>query len=153
LAAAIHDVTGDGVVMVDADLQDPRHSILELLANHDQGYDVLYAQNASREQHGNLRACYFLIYRIRVMPAQIRMPFDTGDFALLVKFGRGPNRSDSPTTRRSGEFDIQIYSISRSTGDSRPRPAMVPKSARVVGNQTHLNGVAWRPRSLTCQQA
>ena len=47
LTAGLDHATGDAVVVIDADLQDPPELIPELLKNLNDGYDVIYAKRTS----------------------------------------------------------------------------------------------------------
>jgi polyisoprenyl-phosphate glycosyltransferase len=83
LGAALDHVTGDAVVFMDADLQDEPEVIPELLRQYEAGADVVYARRASREEGLLLRAAYKLYYRIVTSLAEVPLPLDSGDFALL----------------------------------------------------------------------
>jgi len=85
LTAALDHVTGDVAVVMDADLQDAPEVIPRMLQHYREGYDVVYAQRASRPEGPFLRACYLLFYRILAALAEVRLPLDSGDFALLSR--------------------------------------------------------------------
>ncbi|MCB1035598.1 MAG: glycosyltransferase family 2 protein [Acidobacteria bacterium] len=85
LSAALDHVDGDVVVLMDGDLQDPPEEVHRFLAKHDEGYDVVYAVRRDRKESWVLRACYFLFYRLIAMVSDIRLPLDSGDFALLSR--------------------------------------------------------------------
>jgi len=85
LTAALDHITGDVAVVMDADLQDAPEVIPIMLQHYRQGYDVVYAQRASRPEGPFLRACYFLFYRTLAALAEVRLPLDSGDFALLSR--------------------------------------------------------------------
>ncbi len=60
--------TGDAVVLIDADLQDPPEVILEMLAKWREGYEVVYAIRAERKgetwfKEFTAKAFYRIIYR------------------------------------------------------------------------------------------
>src|SRR5690349_21484156 len=50
LTAALDHVTGDAVMVMDADLQDPPEAIPLFLEQHRQGYDVVYATRVNRKE-------------------------------------------------------------------------------------------------------
>ena len=50
VAAGLRHATGRAVVVMDADLQDPPELLEQLLARWREGYEVVYAQRASRER-------------------------------------------------------------------------------------------------------
>jgi dolichol-phosphate mannosyltransferase len=85
LSAALAHVTGDAVVFMDGDLQDPPEAIPRLLEEHLKGFDVVYVRRIRRKEGWLLRLCYFLFYRIMAAVATIRLPVDAGDFALLSR--------------------------------------------------------------------
>ena len=85
LTAALDHVTGDAVVVMDADLQDAPELIPVMVEHFRSGYDVVYAQRASRREGPFLRMCYFLYYRFLANVAEVRLPLDAGDFALLSR--------------------------------------------------------------------
>jgi glycosyltransferase involved in cell wall biosynthesis len=85
LTAALDHITGDVAVVMDADLQDAPEVIPIMLQHYREGYDVVYAQRASRPEGTLLRACYFLFYRTLAALAEVQLPLDSGDFALLSR--------------------------------------------------------------------
>jgi polyisoprenyl-phosphate glycosyltransferase len=85
LSAAFDFVSGDVVIAMDGDLQDRPEVIPDLLAKHQEGYDVVYVQRTKRKESLLLRASYFLFYRMLASLADIRLPLDSGDFALLSR--------------------------------------------------------------------
>lgn len=85
LSAAFDYATGDVVVVLDGDLQDPPEAIPLLLEAHQNGFDVVYARRVARKESWLLRACYFLFYRMIAMLSNLRLPLDAGDFSLLSR--------------------------------------------------------------------
>lgn len=85
ITAALDHVRGDVVVVMDADLQDIPEAIPRLLERHRAGFDVVYAVRAKRKEHPVMRACYSLFYRVSRFLADIDVPLDAGDFALLSR--------------------------------------------------------------------
>lgn len=82
-SAAIDYATGDAVVLMDGDLQDEPEFIPELLKRHQAGADVVYARRASRQEGVALRFTYKLFYRLMSALAEVDLPLDSGDFALI----------------------------------------------------------------------
>ncbi|MDD2922628.1 MAG: glycosyltransferase family 2 protein [Anaerolineales bacterium] len=75
---------GDAIIIIDADLQDPPETILELAKKWKEGYEVVYAVRAEREgetwfKKFTAAAFYRLIYSI----TDVKIPVDTGDFRLM----------------------------------------------------------------------
>jgi glycosyltransferase involved in cell wall biosynthesis len=84
LSAGLDYTTGDAVVPIDADLQDPPELIAELVAKWREGYDVVLATRRSRQGESwakrfTANAFYQIIDRISHVP----IPRDTGDFRLI----------------------------------------------------------------------
>lgn len=85
LTAALDNVNGDVVVVMDGDLQDPPEVIPQFIRQYQKGFDVVYAQRIARKEVWLLRFFYYLFYRGLVLFSNIRMPLDAGDFALLSR--------------------------------------------------------------------
>ena len=85
LSAALDQVTGDALVLMDGDLQDAPEEIPRLLACHRDGYDVVYAQRQRRKENLLLRVAYFIFYRLIASMSRTRLPLDSGDFSLMSR--------------------------------------------------------------------
>lgn len=86
LTAGLDHATGDAVVVIDADLQDPPELIPELVKYFREGYDVVYAQRISRSGEGIVkRSTAHLFYRLIRGFSRVKIPQDTGDFRLLSR--------------------------------------------------------------------
>lgn len=83
LSAALDQVTGDAVVLMDADLQDEPEIIPEFIRHHGAGADVVYARRATREEGWLLQFSYKVFYRVIASVSEVHLPRDAGDFALL----------------------------------------------------------------------
>jgi dolichol-phosphate mannosyltransferase len=84
ITAGLEHASGDAVVMIDADLQDPPELIPDMVARWRDGADVVYAVRQSRE--GETRMKLFtahVFYRLMARLAQIELPVDSGDFRLM----------------------------------------------------------------------
>jgi dolichol-phosphate mannosyltransferase len=77
--------SGDAVVLMDADLQDEPEVIPSFVSAYKAGADVVFARRASRDEGVVLRACYNLFYRLVGSVAEVPLPRDAGDFALMDK--------------------------------------------------------------------
>jgi glycosyltransferase involved in cell wall biosynthesis len=75
--------TGDAVVLMDGDLQDPPELIEKLYQHWQEGYDVVYGQRVSREAPPYMRFLYKAFYRLFRATSYVRVPVDAGDFSLL----------------------------------------------------------------------
>ena len=85
LTAALDHVTGDVVVLMDGDLQDPPEAIPLLLRTHREGYDVVYARRVKRKEGLLLRLAYASFYRVLARLSNVDLPVDSGDFGLMSR--------------------------------------------------------------------
>jgi dolichol-phosphate mannosyltransferase len=75
--------TGDAVVLLDGDLQDPPELIAQFVEHWQAGYDVVYGDRVKREATWFMGFAYRRFYRIFKKLAYIDVPLDAGDFSLL----------------------------------------------------------------------
>ena len=85
LSAALDYVDGDAVVLMDSDLQDEPERIPDFLAQQQAGYDVVYAERASRQEGFLHRAAYAIAYRMIARFSSVELPLDAGDFGLMTR--------------------------------------------------------------------
>ena len=84
ITAGLDFASGDAVVVMDADLQDPPSLIPEMVALYRQGYDVVSAQRVSREGEGLFkRATAALFYGLMRRAVDARLKPQVGDFRLF----------------------------------------------------------------------
>lgn len=83
LAAGLEHVTGDAVVIMDADLQDPPEVVPEFVSQWQAGYQVVYGVRRDRKEAWWKRAGYFAFYRMLARFAYLDIPLDSGDFCLM----------------------------------------------------------------------
>lgn len=83
LTAALDHTSGDAVVVMDGDLQDPPEAIPTFLEKYRQGFDVVCAKRMRRKEPWWFRLAYYLYYRLLARVASLPLPLDAGDFALL----------------------------------------------------------------------
>jgi polyisoprenyl-phosphate glycosyltransferase len=77
--------SGDAVIIMDADLQDPPEVALELIKRWEQGADIVYAKRRSYKTNPVKKIFGWAFYRILKYIANVEIPVDTGDFRLLSK--------------------------------------------------------------------
>ncbi|MGA7911286.1 MAG: glycosyltransferase family 2 protein [Candidatus Dormiibacterota bacterium] len=75
--------TGDAVVLMDGDLQDPPELIEKFYERWREGYDVVYGQRIGREAPRYMRFLYKAFYRLFRAASYVKVPVDAGDFSLL----------------------------------------------------------------------
>jgi dolichol-phosphate mannosyltransferase len=86
ISAGIDYATGDAVIVMDGDLQDPPEVIPEMLKLWESGHDVVYAHRRQREGESFFKkftaAAY---YRFLRSLTDVDIPLDTGDFRLMSR--------------------------------------------------------------------
>jgi polyisoprenyl-phosphate glycosyltransferase len=75
--------TGDVVVLLDGDLQDPPELIEDFYNKWKEGYDVVYGQRIKREGNRVLVKLYKIFYRIFRNLSYVPIPLDAGDFSMM----------------------------------------------------------------------
>ena len=75
--------SGDAVVLLDGDLQDPPELIEEFYKKWLEGYDVIYGTRTKREAPILIQIAYKLFYRIFHIMSYVKIPLDAGDFSLM----------------------------------------------------------------------
>jgi polyisoprenyl-phosphate glycosyltransferase len=84
VTAGLNFAQGRAVVILDADLQDPPELIFDMVAQWQQGFEVVYAQRLSRQRESWIkRGTAYAFYRILQTLADVDIPADTGDFCLM----------------------------------------------------------------------
>jgi len=77
--------TGDAVVLLDGDLQDPPEVLPSFFKKLSEGYDVVYAIRRHRKESIPKRIMYYLFYRLLRLVANISIPLDSGDFCVMSR--------------------------------------------------------------------
>jgi dolichol-phosphate mannosyltransferase len=75
--------TGDAVVLLDGDLQDPPELIARFVERWREGFDVVYGVRTAREATAFMQRAYKLFYRAFRRLSYVSVPLDAGDFGLL----------------------------------------------------------------------
>ena len=84
--AGLRYSTGDAVIVIDVDLQDPPELITEMIEKYREGFDVVYAQRRSRKGETLIkRVVANLGYPLINHIADVYIPPDTGDFRLMSR--------------------------------------------------------------------
>jgi glycosyltransferase involved in cell wall biosynthesis len=78
--------SGDAVVVMDCDLQDPPELIADLVTQWREGYDVVYAQRRTRAGETWAKKLWAgMAYRVINHIAEVEIPKNTGDFRLMSR--------------------------------------------------------------------
>ena len=84
VTAGMDYASGQAVIIMDADLQDPPEVALEMAAKWREGYEVVYAVREHRQGESWFkRASAAAFYRILRKLTKTDIPVDTGDFRLV----------------------------------------------------------------------
>jgi glycosyltransferase involved in cell wall biosynthesis len=86
ITAGVDHATGQAVVVMDADLQDPPEVVTEMIAKWRSGYDVVYAVRGKRlGETWFKRFTAAAFYRVLRPMIGISIPLDAGDFRLMSR--------------------------------------------------------------------
>ena len=84
--AGMAAATGDAVVVIDCDLQDPPELITEMVRHWREGFDVVYAQRRTREGETLPKRIVAAVgYRVIRRIGDVEIPSNTGDFRLMSR--------------------------------------------------------------------
>lgn len=84
LSAGIEYATGQAVIPIDADLQDPPELISEMVEKWQQGYKVVIATRSTRHGEGWIKkSTAHLFYSVIGSISKTPIPANTGDFRLM----------------------------------------------------------------------
>lgn len=75
--------TGDAVVLMDGDLQDPPEMIEQFFEQWQNGYQVVYGRRVKREASLFMNVAYKTFYKIFSKMSDITIPQNAGDFSLI----------------------------------------------------------------------
>ncbi len=85
LTAGYDIATGDAIITMDADLQDPPHLILEMIESWKKGNLIVYARRANRSDTFLKKYTALLYYKFLDYIADVKIPRNVGDFRLIDK--------------------------------------------------------------------
>jgi polyisoprenyl-phosphate glycosyltransferase len=84
--AGLDYASGEAVVLLDADLQDPLTVIHDMIDRYREGYDVAYGQRIARDgENWWKRFTAWLFYRLMRALVYKDLPVDAGDFRLISR--------------------------------------------------------------------
>ena len=84
VSAGLDYASGDAIIIIDADLQDPPEVIPEMAKKWKEGYDVVYGKRASRKGESRFKKwSASAYYKVLQKLAGDIFPRDTGDFRLV----------------------------------------------------------------------
>lgn len=86
IIAGLKYATGDLIIVMDADLQDPPELVPLMIEKWHQGYKVIYGIREERQENWLKKICYKLFYRLLLKLSPLKtIPLDAGDFCLMDK--------------------------------------------------------------------
>lgn len=83
VSAGLRYATGDAVIVMDADLQDPPEELDRFISKWREGYEVVYAVRKNRKESTLKRMAYKGFYRLLSRVSSHDIPLDSGDFCLM----------------------------------------------------------------------
>lgn len=86
ITAGMERASGDAIIVIDADLQDPPEVIPRMIDRWKAGYHVVYGVRSERKGETFFKnASAFVFYRLLQRLTEVQIPNDTGDFRLIDK--------------------------------------------------------------------
>lgn len=86
VSAGLTVVSGDAIVIIDADLQDPPSLIPDMLKLWEDGYEIVYGKRKKRDGESTFKLFTAkMFYKILNNLSSVSIPRDTGDFRLVDK--------------------------------------------------------------------
>ncbi len=129
ILAAFHDVTGDVVVTLDADLQNPPEEIPKLLARFAEGYDVVGGVRAHRQDSWPRKLASAVVNRVTAAITRMRLT----DFGCML---RAYSRDVVEEINRCDEASTFIPALAQSFA-RRPAEVEVAHAPRVGGESAY----------------
>ena len=84
VTAGIRNATGDAIIIMDADLQDPPELFEGMIEKWEDGYEVVYGKRKTREGESIFKLLTArMFYNTLNKLSEIEIPKDTGDFRLV----------------------------------------------------------------------
>lgn len=134
--------TGDAVVLLDGDLQDPPELIPELVQRWREGYEVVYGERIDREGRRLMRWAYKRFYRLFRRVSYVSVPVDAGEFGLMDR--RVVDTLNRLPERHRFVRGLRAWAGYRQTGVPYVRPE------RMFGHSTNslLKNLGWARRAI-----
>ena len=140
--SGMHIATGDAVVLLDGDLQDPPELIELFYQKWEEGYDVVYGVRVKRDATLFLQIAYKAFYRLFRSASYVPMPLDAGDFSLLDR--RVVDAINSLPENNRFMRGLRAWVGFKQTGVSYRRPE------RMFGRTTNslLKNIGWARKAI-----
>ena len=107
LMSGIRHASGDAVIVIDVDCEDPPELIPRFIEEWERGYDLVYGDRKKRTEFFAVQLARQLFYRVNRLLADTEIVLDMGDFALISRRLRDlmlANRSTFPFLRTEAAY-------------------------------------------------
>lgn len=134
--------TGDAVVLLDGDLQDPPELIKEFFTKWQEGFNIVYGLRIKREVSWLMQVAYKMFYRVFNKVASFKVPTDAGDFSLI-------DRQSVNEILKFDEFDMFLRAIRAYIGGKQVGvPYLRPE--RMFGKSTNnlFKNIGWATKGI-----
>jgi dolichol-phosphate mannosyltransferase len=134
--------TGDAVVLMDGDLQDPPELIETFFRKWKEGYNVVYGVRNKREVSFITQFLYKSFYKIFNKVASFKVPVDAGDFSLI-------DRESVNEILNFKEFDIFLRAIRAYIGGKQIGVTYF-RPERMFGKSTNnfFKNIGWATKGI-----
>lgn len=134
--------TGDAVVLMDGDLQDPPELIETFFRKWKEGYNVVFGVRNKREVSFVTQFLYKSFYRIFNKVASFKVPVDAGDFSLI-------DRESVNEILNFKEFDIFLRAIRAYIGGKQIGVTYF-RPERMFGKSTNnfFKNIGWATKGI-----
>jgi dolichol-phosphate mannosyltransferase len=134
--------TGDAVVLMDGDLQDPPELIETFFKKWEEGYNVVYGVRNKREVSFITQFLYKSFYKIFNKVASFKVPVDAGDFSLI-------DRESVNEILNFKEFDIFLRAIRAYIGGKQIGVTYF-RPERMFGKSTNnfFKNIGWATKGI-----
>jgi dolichol-phosphate mannosyltransferase len=134
--------TGDAVVLMDGDLQDPPELIETFFKKWEEGYNVVYGVRNKREVSFITQFLYKSFYKIFNKVASFKVPLDAGDFSLI-------DRESVNEILNFKEFDIFLRAIRAYIGGKQIGVTYF-RPERMFGKSTNnfFKNIGWATKGI-----
>lgn len=134
--------SGDAVVFMDGDLQDPPEIIPQFIEQWEKGADVVYGQRVKREAPLYMQVAYKAFYRVFGALSSVPIPKDAGDFGLI-------NRKAAQHLMRFPERDVFLRGLRAWVGFKQVGvPYVRPERAFGVTTNSLLKNIWWAKKGI-----
>ncbi|PZR13488.1 MAG: epimerase [Archangium gephyra] len=134
--------TGDAIVFMDGDLQDPPEIIPQLIEQWEKGFDVVYGQRVKREAPLYMQFAYKAFYRVFSSLSSVPIPRDAGDFGLI-------NRKAAQHLLKFNERDVFLRGLRAWVGFKQVGvPYVRPERAFGVTTNSLLKNIWWAKKGI-----